>query len=209
MTALIDMTGKTFGRLTVLRRVENFGKEVRWQCRCECGTETAAAGSHLRSGHTSSCGCFRDEDMGNRFRTHGQSMTKLHRVLRSMRERCVNSNAPAHKHYGGRGVSICDEWASDATAFIEWAHSHGYKEGLTIDRIDNDGDYCPGNCRFVDRFTQANNKRNNRRHEYNGTSYTLAQLSRMSGLCAETIANRIDVQKLSVEEAVDRPARGK
>lgn len=203
MSLLIDLTGKTFGRLTVLGRVENRGKDACWRCRCECGAEIVVRGNHLRNGHTKSCGCALRDWAAQRFTVHGMSSTKLHRVLRSIRMRCLNPNDIGYKHYGGRGISICEEWKNDAEAFFSWALANGYREGLTIDRIDNEGDYCPDNCRFVDRFIQMNNRRNNRRHTYKGKSYTLAKLARLAGMCAETIGNRIDVHGMTVEQAVE------
>jgi hypothetical protein len=191
--------------LTVLRRTESNSQGTRWICVCECGTEMVATGCRLKSVHTASCGCLRADQMAAVATVHGQSMTKLHRVLRSMRGRCLNPSDPAYKHYGGRGISICEKWKTDAAAFMEWAHANGYREGLTIDRIDNDGDYTPENCRWVDRFVQRNNCRNNRRHDYRGKSYTLAQLARIADLAPGTIANRIDAQGMTVEQAVETP----
>jgi hypothetical protein len=194
------MIGQRFGRLLVVERAKGG-----WLCQCECGTQTVVSGSRLRNGHTSSCGCLVRDTASKNFTAHGMSSTKLHRVLRSIRMRCLNPNDRGYKHYGGRGISICDEWKNESASFFAWAHANGYREGLTIDRIDNDGDYSPENCRFVDRFVQMNNRRDNRRHTYKGISYTLAQLGRLSGLCAETVGNRIDVQGMSVEQAVETP----
>ena len=109
MGKAIDMTGKTCGRLTVIRQVESLGGHARWLCRCECGAETVATGSHLNDGHTTSCGCLRRDRTAERFTIHGQSMTKLHRVLRSIRMRCLNPKDPGYEYYGGRGIKVCLE----------------------------------------------------------------------------------------------------
>lgn len=202
---LIDLTGQKFGRLTVVERSANRGKDPCWECLCECGKLTTVRGNHLRNGHTTSCGCVVVENASKTFFIHGHSTTKLHRVLREMRQRCTNPNSWGYKHYGARGIRVCDTWMTDAGAFFDWAHANGYREGLTIDRIDNDGNYEPGNCQFVDRFVQMNNRRNNRRFQYKGKSYTLAQLARLAGLCAETLGARIDIQGMPVDQAVETP----
>jgi len=201
----IDMAGKTFGRLTVFERVENQGRDAMWRCLCECGLETIVRGSHLRGGRTASCGCLMRERISESNSTHGQSCAKLYSVLMGMRRRCSDPNQAAYKDYGGRGIFVCDEWKTDAKAFLDWAHTNGYREDLTIDRIDNDGNYSPENCRFVDRPTQCNNRRSNRWLEYRGTLYTLAQLARLSGLRAGTIYARLHRQGMTAEEAVETP----
>lgn len=145
------MIGKQFGKLTV---IDTYGKNrqsrKRWLCRCECGNELPVLDYNLKNGNSQSCGCVSKDKLGNRRRTHGMSNTKIYRIWRGMRNRCNNVNVPEYQYYGGRGISICEEW-SDFSAFYEWAKANGYTEGLSIDRIDNDGDYCPENCTWVTR----------------------------------------------------------
>lgn len=105
-----------------------------------------------------------------------------------MKDRCGNPNNP---HYGGRGITVCDEWQSDFEAFYRWAISNGYKNDLTIDRIDNDGNYEPSNCRWVTGKQNSNNKSNNKKYEYEGQEYTIPELSRMTGINASTIRSRL------------------
>lgn len=153
----LDLIGKKFGRLIVLERADKTpGAQQRWKCLCDCGKETFVTTGHLRSGHTSSCGCLGLERATASKVKHGQSNTKLFRVWNGIKQRCYNKNVKGFKWYGGKGVSICEEWL-EFSAFYDWAVSHGYIDGLSIDRIDPEGSYEPNNCRWITR--SENSKR--------------------------------------------------
>lgn len=177
----IDETGNRYGRLTVVCRAGSTkGGIARWLCQCDCGGKKVVTGSRLRSGETRSCGCLEQETRVSnghkRMRpTHGMSKSRLYDVWHGMKARCYRSTHPHYSDYGGRGISVCDEWADSFSAFAEWALSHGYDENApkgkcTLDRIDPDGDYCPENCRFADMVVQQNNRRDrsNNVHVYLG-----------------------------------------
>ena len=162
------MIGQRFGRLVVLEKAERRGHDRCWLCRCDCGNEKLIPKSCLKSGGSRSCGCLRKEltrarQINNPHKKHGDAVVfgpdrkrlKLYITWTGIKYRCQNPNTANYKWYGGKGVALCDSW-HDYRNFREWALSHGYREGLTIDRIDSDGNYAPENCRFI---TQSENTR--------------------------------------------------
>jgi len=171
----LNLQGKKFGKLTVIKRIENkYGHRVAWLCKCDCGNETTTITSSLVRGLTTSCGCWRK----NANKTHGLTKSPVYNSFMMMHERCYNPSEKSYHNYGGRGIKICKEWRNNITAFHKWAMVNGYKKGLQIDRIDNDGNYEPSNCRWVTHRQQCNNKRNNHFIEHNGELLTIAQWAR-------------------------------
>lgn len=156
---LRDLTGQKFGRLTVLQRAETINKRTRWLCRCDCGEEVIVEAYNLTKGHTQSCGCLQKEATAKASTTHGMRNSRLYRIWNCMHTRCYRKSYHAYKHYGGRGIAICDEWLHDFQAFYDWAMENGYKDNLTIDRIDSNGNYSPSNCRWTTMAIQNKNKR--------------------------------------------------
>jgi hypothetical protein len=158
MTTLCDMTGQRYGRLLVLMRDANqLGHHTTWLCQCSCGRFKTVTSARLRNGQTRSCGCWNREATSKRRYVHGMSKTPLYDVWRNMCQRCENPQNNRWNSYGGRGISVCSEWRNSVKAFLDWALANGYRRGLTIDRVNNDGNYEPDNCRFV---TDAENRRN-------------------------------------------------
>ena len=156
---IIDMTGRQIGRWTVLKQAGNApGGAALWMCLCACGTQKAVGGQDLRSGRTQSCGCASREDRPTWSTTHGESRTRLYRIWKAMRTRCHNPNIPGYHLYGGRGITICSEW-SRYEAFRDWAIAAGYRDDLSIERLDNDNGYCPENCTWATKQEQSENRR--------------------------------------------------
>ena len=170
-----DLTGQRFGRLTVIEYAgtlvtKNHSRTTMWKCKCDCGNIKDVRYSNLARGTTQSCGCIHKEKLGSMNRTHGLSgnKTRLYTIWKNMRGRCFNTNDKSYDRYGGRGISVCEEWDKSFEAFYKWSIENGYKEDiaesnrnrLSIDRINNDGNYEPSNCRWTNDFVQASNKRN-------------------------------------------------
>lgn len=196
MPKVNDLTGKRFGRWTVLNKTDPFvrkdGKtESQYVCKCDCGTIKVRKSKDIL-GNSSSCGCYRSEYMRKTRTTHGMTNTRLFHIWDSMKERCKIDN-DNHKHWAGKGIRVCDEWLGENgfENFRDWSYENGYSDELTIDRIDSNGDYEPSNCRWVDYFAQNNNSSNNVRMECFGETKTISEWSREYGINYSTFYSRI------------------
>lgn len=199
-----DLTGKIFGRLTVLEldRVTDKGHYF-WLCRCECGNLCSISTGGLNRG-TGSCGCIKREMLQKRNSTHGMADTSLYAIWCGIKSRCDVPSNKAYKNYGGRGITYCEKWKTFEGFYEDMNES--YKSWLTIDRINNDGNYCKENCRWVDSFTQASNTRKNKYVEYEGETYTVSQLARKFGMKPQTLNKRL-VLKWSIEKSLNTPIK--
>lgn len=185
------MIGKRFGRWTVVELVGMVGKStaLAYRCRCSCGTEKIVNGQKLRNGESQSCGCFKTE----MHTTHGDAGKgkRLYHIWENMKQRCTNPENDNYCRYGGRGIKICDEWLKSYESFKTWALTNGYSDRLTLDRIDNNGNYCPENCRWATRAMQDQNKRQSIILEIDGVKKCATAWAREFGIKPETVLARI------------------
>lgn len=173
MSKFLDLSGKKFGKLYVVEIDKNpSNKRIKWICLCDCGKITSVASHQLVSGNTKSCGCIRYETKNQ---THGMRHTRIYEIWCGIKKRCYNKNDKNYPKYGGRGISVCEEWKNDFSIFFSWAISHGYKDNLTIDRINNNGNYEPNNCRWITHAEQQRNRTNNIFIEKDGIKKTLSE----------------------------------
>ena len=184
----IDITGQKFGRLTVIEysHTDKHGQSY-WKCKCDCGNIKVIRGTFFKRGVTQSCGCLRKEISTEVHTTHGMRGHPLYDTWVSMIQRCYNPKRKCYKNYGGRGIKICDGWKNDPHAFCNWAEENGWEKGLTLDRIDNDGNYEPENCRWIINKEQQSNKRNNVFLTVNGKTQTTAQWADELGIRSNKI----------------------
>ncbi len=201
----IDLTGMTIGYWYIkgpappLRDKENRIIK-RWYARCRCGTEKIVRDSELRRGGSLSCGCYNREISS----THHETKTRLYEIWHGLKQRCNNPNSKDAKNYSSRGITVCDEWNNSYEAFRDWAVFNGYHDGLSIDRIDVNGDYCPENCRWATAKEQCRNTRVNHLLTYNGETKTIAEWAEITGIDYYTLAKRVE-QGWSDERAITQP----
>lgn len=206
-----DLTGQKFGRLTVMEYAERDTQRVSlWKCKCECGKRVVVRGTSLRYGSTQSCGCLRRERALEACTTHGLSggkeqSSRLYRIWRNMKSRCFNSKTPKFKNHGGRGITICSEWLASYVNFHEWATNNGYKDSLVIERIDNNGNYDPGNCKWATYTEQNLNKRENHRVTFKGETKTLTEWGAELGIKFTTLSSRLTDYGWGVEKTLNTP----
>lgn len=203
---LIDLTGKKFGKLTVIKKEKSKNNHTMWLCKCDCGKEKIVGGNELKSGNTKSCGCYNLQKLHER-KKHGMCKTRIYKIWCCMKYRCYGKKYKQPEYYKNKNIIVCDQWKKFDN-FYEWAKDK-YFEGSSIDRIDVNGNYEPSNCRFVDKYTQANNKTNNIIIEYNGEKKTMAEWAKEKNINYFCLRSRYlkgwDIDRMLNE----RPIKGK
>lgn len=205
-----NLIGQKFERLTVIKEIpkaERKSPDFKWLCKCDCGNETISTTSKLINGHQVSCGCKRTERVAQLNRKYKCTNKHLYGVYKAMINRCTNENDPSYHNYGGRKVTVCDEWLNDFDAFADWALSNGYvldapQWQYTLDREDNEKGYSPDNCRWVTMQVQQNNKRTCRMIEYGGETHSIADWARIYGMKYKYLYNRLTYQGMTLDEVI-------
>ena len=212
-----DLTGQKFGKLTVIGLDDRGTRKTYWNCLCECGNIKSVRADSLQCGAIKSCGCLKKEQ--DKINLESPSVKKsrefgskyghirIHNIWANMKSRCFNPKDARYTDYGGRGIKVCDEWKNDFFAFYKWAMENGYSENLTIDRIDNDGDYTPSNCRWVSRKVQSLNKSTNRYITYNGQTKTITQWATDNNMPYYVLRKRIDILNWDFKRAISEPPK--
>lgn len=197
-----DLTGQKFGKLTVKSFSEVKDQVAIWECVCECGNAVKVQGGSLVTGGTRSCGCLKKE---NSAKTHELSHTRIYNIWKNMVRRCFCEDSGEYKNYGGRGITVCNAWIGEEGVknFYDWSMENGYKEELTIDRIDVNGNYEPSNCRWADWETQNYNKRTTRRFSICGETKNLKEISEEYGIPLDKLRRKyygVYVEEITIEE---------
>lgn len=196
-----DLTGKRFGRLLVIEQAPKRKGRIYWRCLCDCGNEIETQRNNLAYGDTKSCGCYRTIGKAK----HGLSENSIYPTWAAMMSRCYNPNNSGYHNYGGRGIKVCKRWHDIETLYLDMGEK---PEGHSIDRIDNDGDYCPENCRWATKKEQNRNRRDNVVLTYKGERKTLIEWAESLGMTYCTLYLRIR-RGWSIERAFTQPPRGK
>lgn len=193
----IDLEGQVFKRLTVIGYAgvkSATNRQATWLCRCDCGTYITALSADLRSGDSTSCGCLSRERTRRRNCSHGLSHTPAYRAWAGIIQRCRNPQSKAYGHYGGRGIKVCERWFRFENFYADMGDAPSPKH--SIDRIDNDGDYTPENCRWATWLEQSNNKRMNRQVTWQGETKTISEWARDMGLQRSSLVYRLSAWSL-------------
>jgi hypothetical protein len=198
--------GDKYSQLTIVRERDTISGRRMFECVCDCGTTVVVRLENLRGNITKSCGCYQKEMASKATLKHGYSCHPLYSVWEGMKTRCYNTAHEDFYLYGERGIRVCDEWLNDPIRFIAWSLANGWKPGLTIDRKNNDGNYEPGNCRFVTVLIQARNKRTNYMVTYQGETKCLSEWAPITGIPYKTLWARIKAE-WEIERAFTLPVR--
>lgn len=199
-----NILNQKFYKLTVIEKLnkDKYQKQL-WKCKCDCGNEIIVNTSSLTTGNTKSCGCYKNELIRNLNYKHGNSHTKLYYVWQTMIKRCTKINNKSYKIYGNRGITVCIEWKSDFINFYNWAIANGYKQGLTIDRINNNGNYEPNNCRWTSMKEQARNTSKNKYIVYMNEKMLISDACNKSNVKISSVFSKMKRKNITLQESFD------
>ena len=201
-----DVEGMRFDMLVACERVENSSDgKIQHRCVCDCGNERIVKATDLRTGKIHSCGCVHWNKKYKNFSLKSPHGKRLYRIWHDMLRRCEDKRVKSYKRYGERGIAVCPEW-HDFQAFYDWSLDNGYSEELTLDRVDNNKDYEPDNCRWADKYMQANNRRSNHYITYNGKRQSMKEWSRELNISYTALRSRL-MRGWSAEKALTTPIK--
>lgn len=201
---LDQFIGAEYGYLTI-KSIVRVKSILYVTAMCKCGNLGKYRLAKLKNSHTRSCGCLHKEFAFKKCSIHGMHKTRLNSIWNGMLDRCRRKNNSAYKHYGARGITVCKEWASGFINFYTWAMANGYKDDLSIERVDVNGNYDPSNCRWATKEEQALNKTTSHFITYNGVTKTVTEWARDIGMNYNTLLNRINTYKWPIEKAMTEP----
>lgn len=205
-TKVLNICGERYGRLVAIKRVSSRKQSTFWLFKCDCGAQKEISLTSVRRGHSKSCGCLNIDSLQGRA-VHGMRKLSSYTVWQSMKERCYNKNYKSYMHYGGRGISVCDRWRNSFVNFFEDMGDRPNDKSL--DRIDNDGNYEPSNCRWTSKKVQRQNQRGIKLYPFENELLTIAEIARRSGVTYENLFYRISQRKCDPEYAVKLLREGK
>ena len=198
------LTGKKFGKLLVIKMLGYKNNRSLWECKCDCGKKIITQGTSLTTGNTKSCGCVRKEKIAKSLTTHNKRHHPLYAIWASMKYRCLNKNNKSYSYYGGRGIKVCKRWLKFENFYNDM--SIGYKNGFTLDRINNNGNYYKENCRWVSFFTQARNRRSSKIYNYKNENKTLAEFAEKYGFKTMQLIHRLR-RGWSLQKSLETPIK--
>lgn len=193
---------RRYGLLTIVEDLGTVEKYRRVFAKCECGNSKSFRLADIQHGGSTNCGCIRKAYLLGKNTKHGESRTKLYRRWKGIIERCAYKNHFAYNRYGGRGISVCKEWKDDFLSFKDWALSAGYQGAGEVDRINNDGNYEPSNCRIVTRKQNCRNKSNNHNYTMNGETKCLSEWAEQYRIAPHLLYHRINIMGWPLEKAL-------
>lgn len=203
MSKLIDLIGQKFNRLTAIKRVENNKHgHIQYQWKCDCGNVIIASGQSVKRGNTKSCGCLLHDTLVERNYKHGRTKSRLYMIWAGIKQRCYKETSTVYEYYGKKGIRMSIEWKDNFSNFESWAISSGYKEGLTIERIDFNSDYCPENCKWIPLVEQQKNKSNVHKYCVNGEMKTIPELASEYSIRYKTLYRRLVVDGWEIYDAL-------
>lgn len=204
MAKFIDLTGQKFGKLTAMNYVsKNNSTRAHWKCQCDCGNITITSGQNLRNGKSKSCGCARNEHIAHLKLTHNKSHSPEYQTWNDMIKRCTNPNNKSFKNYGGRGITIYEKWRKSFYEFYNYIGNRPTPKH-TIERINNNLGYIPGNIKWATCKEQNNNRRSNHQITFNGETMNVSQWAKKLGIKRATLNSRIVLMNWPIEKALNK-----